>query len=88
MDWSFERVAGPFGSPTVGIAWDGSGVLFSHPERNLILRYNPGDGQVSEFRKYTNGAAVWRLRRTASSTVRSSSRGVSCATTRRARPRP
>lgn len=57
MDWSFERVAGPFGSATVGIAWDGSGMLFSNPELHLILRYDPRDGKVSEFRKFTNGAA-------------------------------
>lgn len=57
MEWSFERVAGPLGSAAMGIAWDGSGVLFTHPESHRILRYDPRDGKVSDFRKWTNAAA-------------------------------
>jgi gluconolactonase len=57
MDWRFERVAGPLGSAAMGVVWDGSGVLFTHPESHRILRYDPQDGKVGDFRKWTNGAA-------------------------------
>ncbi len=54
MDWTFEKVAGPFEGPTGGLAWDGSGMLFSAITEGRILRYEPASGNVTEFRKHTN----------------------------------
>jgi len=50
----FERVAGPFQGATGGLAWDGSGMLFSAVGEGRILRYDPSSGKTSELRKYTN----------------------------------
>ena len=50
----FERVAGPFQGPTGGLAWDGSGMLFSAIGEGRILRYDPRSRKTSELRKYTN----------------------------------
>jgi len=52
--WTFEKIAGPFEGPTGGLAWDGSGMLFSAIAEGRILRYDPASGKASEFRKYTN----------------------------------
>jgi len=52
--WIFEKVAGPFEGLTGGLAWDGSGMLFSAVAEGRILRYDPASGKASEFRKYTN----------------------------------
>ena len=52
--WTFEKIAGPFEGPTGGLAWDGSGMLFSAVAEGRILRYDPASGKTSEFRKYTN----------------------------------
>ena len=54
MAWTFEKVAGPFEGPTGGLAWDGSGMLFSAIAEGRILRYEPASGNVTEFRKHTN----------------------------------
>ena len=54
MAWTFEKIAGPFEGPTGGLAWDGSGMLFSAVAEGRILRYDPASGKTSEFRKYTN----------------------------------
>ena len=50
----FEKIAGPFQGPTGGLAWDGSGMLFSAVAEGRILRYDPKSGNTSELRKYTN----------------------------------
>ena len=50
----FEKVAGPFQGPTGGLAWDGSGMLFSAVGEGRILRYDPASGKTGAFRKYTN----------------------------------
>jgi gluconolactonase len=50
----FERVAGPVQGPAGGLAWDGSGMLFSAIAEGRILRYDPATGKTSVFRKYTN----------------------------------
>ena len=55
MSWNFELVAGPF-SFTEGPAWDGEVVLFTDIPNSRIMRYNPGDGQCTEFRTGTNEA--------------------------------
>jgi gluconolactonase len=57
MAWRFELVHGPLGRPIGGLAWDGSGMLFSDVEASVILRWNPHDGTVSTLRKYTNRTA-------------------------------
>ncbi len=54
MALKFEKIAGPFHGPTGGLAWDGSGMLFSAVAEGRILRYDPASGKVTEFRKYTN----------------------------------
>ena len=54
MTWKFEKVAGPYKGPNSGLAWDGSGMLFSLVEEGRILRYDPKAKKTSEFRKYTN----------------------------------
>lgn len=54
MSWKFERVAGPYKGGTGGIAWDGSGLLFSAVGEGRILRFDPVANSVAEYRKYTN----------------------------------
>jgi gluconolactonase len=54
MAWSFELVHGPLGTPIGGLAWDGSGMLFSDVANSQILRWDPQCESVSVFRKYTN----------------------------------
>jgi gluconolactonase len=54
MSWNFEKIAGPFQGPTGGLAWDGSGMLFSAIAEGRILRFDPASGKTSVFRKYTN----------------------------------
>ncbi|HYY88693.1 MAG TPA: SMP-30/gluconolactonase/LRE family protein [Chloroflexota bacterium] len=44
----------PFGSGIGGLAWDGEALLVSQPGANLIHRLDPGTGQTTEFRRYTN----------------------------------
>lgn len=63
MDWSFELVAGPYGSPTDGPVWDGEALLFTRlfdpagAIDNRILRYDPETGDVADFRRWTNRTA-------------------------------
>ena len=61
MPWNFERVAGPFRGATMGLAWDGSGMLFCAVDEERILRFDPETGSVGEFRKYTQrtGGIAW-----------------------------
>ncbi len=60
MNWDFQPVAGPFGSPTDGPVWDGEALLFTqltfpfNAANNRILRYAPDSGQVADFRRWTN----------------------------------
>jgi gluconolactonase len=54
MAWAFERIAGPFDGPAGGLAWDGSGMLFSLLAESRILRYDPVSGKTSIVRRYTN----------------------------------
>lgn len=60
MTWEFETVAGPYGSPTDGPVWDGETLLFTSIPvpagtiHNRILRYDPGTGEVTDFRRWTN----------------------------------
>lgn len=61
MAWNFELVAGPCKGRTGGLAWDGSGMLFSAVAEERILRYDPATGKTDLFRNYsgrTNGLAV------------------------------
>lgn len=52
MTWEFEKVAGPYQGPTIGVAWDGEGVLFTVPNEGFILRFNPATGVIREYRRY------------------------------------
>ena len=60
MTWDFQRVAGPYGSPTDGPVWDGEALLFTqltfpfNVANNRILRYDPATGDVTDFRRWTN----------------------------------
>ena len=60
MTWDFQRVAGPYGTPTDGPVWDGEALLFTqltfpfNVADNRILRYSPATGEVSDFRRWTN----------------------------------
>jgi gluconolactonase len=61
MSWNFERVAGPFAGATAGLTWDGAGMVFSVPDEERLLRFDPQTGGVHELRRYTqrtNGIAV------------------------------
>ena len=52
MNWQFEKVAGPYQSPTVGVAWDGEAVLFTVPNGGYVYRLNPATNATSEYRRY------------------------------------
>ena len=60
MTWDFQRVAGPYGSPTDGPVWDGAALLFTqltfpfNAANNRVLRYDPATGDVTDFRRWTN----------------------------------
>lgn len=61
MAWTFEKVAGPYGGPLGGLAWDGTAMLFSAVQEERILRFDPAAAAVTEFRRYTgrtNGIAA------------------------------
>ena len=54
MGWTFETIAEGHSGRIGGIAWDGSGLLFSVPNENVILRYSPATGDLGVARNYTN----------------------------------
>lgn len=61
MTWKFERVAGPYKGRTGGLAWDGTGMLFSAVQEERVLRFDPKTGKTAEFRRNTgrvNGLAI------------------------------
>ena len=61
MPWSFEHVAGPYAGPGGGLAWNGSGMLFSVVGEGRIMRFDPVTGAISEVRRHThhtNGIAL------------------------------
>ena len=61
MTWEFEKIAGPYQGRTGGLAWDGSGMLFSAVAEERIMRYDPATGKTDLFRAYTgrtNGLAL------------------------------
>jgi len=51
---AFEKIAGPYAGSTSGLAWDGSGMLFTAPGEGRICRHDASTGEVSVFRRYTN----------------------------------
>ncbi len=55
MDWEFTIAAGPFEGGLGGLAWDGTGMLFTAVGEEKLLRHLPQSGAVAEMRKYTNG---------------------------------
>src|ERR1700734_447050 len=54
MSWTFEKVAGPVKGAAVGLAWDGSAMLFAAVEESRLLRFDPAKGSVQEVRRFTN----------------------------------
>lgn len=60
MNWTFERIAGPF-SLAEGPVWDGTGLLFTDILTSRILRYDPRTGQCSVHRTQTHDANGLRL---------------------------
>jgi gluconolactonase len=54
MVWTFERIANGLSGGTGGLAWDGSGMLFSWLGDGKILRYDPNTGGTGILRGYTN----------------------------------
>ena len=60
MSWNFELAAGPFGSSLDGPIWDGEALLFTRQAlpansvNNRILRYDPSNGETTDFRRWTN----------------------------------
>ena len=56
MAWTFEKIAGPFEGPTGGLAWDGSGMLFSAVAEGRILRYDPASQAWATFDLPTRGS--------------------------------
>ena len=62
MAWRFERVAGPFEGPAAGLAWDGTGMLFS------ILSRGPRAGETNPAP--INARMALRDRRSSFSTSR------------------
>ena len=60
MSWNFELLVGPLGSPLEGPVWDGEALLFTRQDwpansvNNRILRYNPSNGETTDFRCWTN----------------------------------
>ena len=58
MDWDFELVSGPYGGTTEGPVWDGQAVLFSFIPGSRILRYDPENGETTDYfteSNHTNG---------------------------------
>ncbi len=54
MDWTFERVAGPYQGGMGGLVWDGKVMLFSLIDEGFIRSYDPHGKTIGEFRRYTN----------------------------------
>ena len=54
MEWRFELIERPYGGVTEGPIWDGEAVYFTHIPTSHIMRYDPGSGDISEWRGGTN----------------------------------
>ena len=54
MNWDFELVSGPYGGTTEGPVWDGRAVLFSYIPGSRILRYDPENGETTDYFTETN----------------------------------
>jgi sugar lactone lactonase YvrE len=54
MSWTFERVAGPYAGALGGLAWDGSGIVFSAIDEGMIDRFDPRSGATTRLRRYAN----------------------------------
>jgi sugar lactone lactonase YvrE len=54
MQWTFERVAGPFDGHTGGLVWDGHAVVFSAVLESKLYRYEPASGATKPIRVFTN----------------------------------
>ena len=54
MSWTFERVAGRYGGALGGLAWDGSGIVFSAVDEGVIDRFDPRSGATTRLRRFAN----------------------------------
>ncbi len=54
MEWRFELIERPYGGVTEGPIWDGEAVYFTHIPTSRIMRYDPVNGGISEWRGGTN----------------------------------
>ncbi len=54
-EWTFQRVAGPFGF-TEGPLWTGDALLFTDMPGDRVLRYDPQTGSCTDWRTGTNRA--------------------------------
>ena len=60
MEWRFQLIGRPYGGVTEGPIWDGEAVYFTHIPTSRIMRYDPVNGGISEWRggtNHTNGLA-------------------------------
>jgi gluconolactonase len=55
MSWKFELIMKPSSVPlTEGPAWDGEHLYFTHIRASKIMRYDPRNGELKEWRSGTN----------------------------------
>ena len=54
MEWRFELIERPYGGVTEGPIWDGETVYFTHIPTSRIMRYDPVNESISEWRRGTN----------------------------------
>ena len=54
MKLKFELIAGPYGRPLGGLAWDGTGMLFADIMESQILRWDYRRCKTTVWRKHTN----------------------------------
>ncbi len=54
MEWTFERVAGPYEGHTGGLVWDGKAVTFAAVLESKLYRYEPESGRTEMIRFFTN----------------------------------
>jgi len=54
MNWTFEKIAGPYQGSCGGLAWDGQAMLFSTISEGCLMRFRPESEKAEVFRRYTN----------------------------------
>ena len=54
MSWRFQLLNKPWGGVTEGPIWDGEAVYFTHIPTSRIMRLDPKNEQISQWRGDTN----------------------------------